>query len=372
MTSTRKNVTVRWSRLLWAAACVVTAVLLLALAGPARAETDPALLEKMQKSLENSVSVYERRYGEGSPKARFYTEELLDTYEASYGVRLSNPLGSMTVAEKRSVAVDIYQGDLDAQEMRYPRLYGKGYLSKKKLQELTDQYNRQYGDKYGITFENPLGAPTELDKMKFDVEQRPVLEARYQSELEKLRTYADKRWGKDSQAAKNYVQNYKSYYERKFSIVLENPYVGPTTEEMGALAQQQLDNLYQYLTDQGLTAQEIQDRVDTLRRYYESKYGVALADPAETGGASAQELVEGATPDHILNAYIKQSIRRLGGIITNERPVSTYVGNDYQVAAGFRKGMSIFDRRLLFRPPIGFPERHRPKKVAVISKEVVR
>ena len=75
------------------------------------------------------------------------------------------------------------------------------------------------------------------------------------------------------------------------------------------------------------------------------------------------------TPD---NTYVKDSIRRLGGIVTNERPVSTLLGDDFKVQAGFKTGVSIFDRKLMFRPPVGFPERRRPKRIAVVTKEVIQ
>jgi hypothetical protein len=69
--------------------------------------------------------------------------------------------------------------------------------------------------------------------------------------------------------------------------------------------------------------------------------------------------------------YVKSSIRRLGGVISNERPVTTYIDDHYDVRAGFRTGNSVYDRRLSVQPPVGFPERQRPRTMAIVSREVV-
>ena len=45
--------------------------------------------------------------------------------------------------------------------------------------------------------------------------------------------------------------------------------------------------------------------------------------------------------------YVKESIRRLGGIVARHRPVTTYVDETNKVLAGFGKGMSIMDRNLI-------------------------
>jgi len=45
--------------------------------------------------------------------------------------------------------------------------------------------------------------------------------------------------------------------------------------------------------------------------------------------------------------YLKESIRRLGGIVARKRPVTTYVDESNNVLAGFGKGMSIMDRNLI-------------------------
>ena len=45
--------------------------------------------------------------------------------------------------------------------------------------------------------------------------------------------------------------------------------------------------------------------------------------------------------------YIKDSIRRLGGIVSRQRPVTTYVDQDNNVVAGFKEGVSHMDRNLV-------------------------
>ncbi len=76
--------------------------------------------------------------------------------------------------------------------------------------------------------------------------------------------------------------------------------------------------------------------------------------------------------DPNIDSYLKNSFRRLGGIISNLRPVSTFIDADYRPAAGFLRGQSVFDRSLQFKPPVGFPGRRRPRKIATVSREVVQ
>lgn len=70
------------------------------------------------------------------------------------------------------------------------------------------------------------------------------------------------------------------------------------------------------------------------------------------------------------NGWTKSSLRRLGGIISNRRPVSAYINEDNVVTRGFISGKSIFDRRQLTNPPRGFPTLRRPRVLATILKEV--
>ncbi len=68
--------------------------------------------------------------------------------------------------------------------------------------------------------------------------------------------------------------------------------------------------------------------------------------------------------------FVKMSLRRLGGIISNERPVSAYIDSNNAVTRGFLYGKSVFDRRQLVNPPRGFPTLNRPRLVAYLFREV--
>jgi len=73
--------------------------------------------------------------------------------------------------------------------------------------------------------------------------------------------------------------------------------------------------------------------------------------------------------------FRKESLRRLGGIASNDRIVETYVqprgdGTSY-VDAGFTSGSVRFDFGLLFSPPPGFIEVPRPVTVSVAPVDVV-
>ncbi len=47
--------------------------------------------------------------------------------------------------------------------------------------------------------------------------------------------------------------------------------------------------------------------------------------------------------------YVKDSIRRLGGIVSRKRPVATYVDSSNNVGCGFREGVSIMDRNMILK-----------------------
>ena len=68
--------------------------------------------------------------------------------------------------------------------------------------------------------------------------------------------------------------------------------------------------------------------------------------------------------------WVKMSLRRLGGMTTNLRPVSTYVDGNSAVTRGFVYGKSIFDVRQRTTPPRGFPTLNRPRMLATILREV--
>jgi hypothetical protein len=63
-------------------------------------------------------------------------------------------------------------------------------------------------------------------------------------------------------------------------------------------------------------------------------------------------------------SYIKESLRRIGGIISNNRIVETYIkaakDGTASVAAGFKRGAMRFDFNLLHNPPPNFVEVPRP------------
>jgi hypothetical protein len=68
--------------------------------------------------------------------------------------------------------------------------------------------------------------------------------------------------------------------------------------------------------------------------------------------------------------WVKLSLRRLGSLITNWRPVSSYVDSSNTVTRGFVYAKSRFDSRQRINPPIGFPTLTRPRVVATVVKEV--
>ena len=84
-------------------------------------------------------------------------------------------------------------------------------------------------------------------------------------------------------------------------------------------------------------------------------------------GVSGDGTIVTLSPDASRPAsdYIKESIRRLGGIVSRQRPVTTYVDATNTVLAGFERGMSFMDRNLMIRnggnaaPPFVFQE-NRP------------
>jgi len=68
--------------------------------------------------------------------------------------------------------------------------------------------------------------------------------------------------------------------------------------------------------------------------------------------------------DYRTRRFRKDSLRRIGGVISNDRILETYIrpdgnGNAY-VDAGFRRGSMKFDFNLLFNPPPNFVEVPRP------------
>ena len=62
--------------------------------------------------------------------------------------------------------------------------------------------------------------------------------------------------------------------------------------------------------------------------------------------------------------FVNDSMRRIGGIISNNRVMETYVpprsDGTSKVSAGFKRGSVKYDTNLLFKPPPNFVEIPRP------------
>ena len=85
---------------------------------------------------------------------------------------------------------------------------------------------------------------------------------------------------------------------------------------------------------------------------------------AENEKADAYELTGYHT-----HRFVKDSLRRIGGIISNDRILETYIrprsdGTSY-VDAGFKRGSMRFDFNLMFNPPPNFVEVPRPVQISV-------
>lgn len=78
----------------------------------------------------------------------------------------------------------------------------------------------------------------------------------------------------------------------------------------------------------------------------------------------------GAVTTSSSGSYVKMSLRRLGGIISNERPVTTYVDSNNAVTRGFVFAKSIYDTRQRTNPPRGFPTMNRPRVIATMIREI--
>ena len=68
--------------------------------------------------------------------------------------------------------------------------------------------------------------------------------------------------------------------------------------------------------------------------------------------------------DYRTQRFVRDSLRRMGGIISNNRIIETYIrsrsdGTAY-VDAGFKRGRMRFDVSLIFSPPPNFVEVPRP------------
>jgi hypothetical protein len=74
--------------------------------------------------------------------------------------------------------------------------------------------------------------------------------------------------------------------------------------------------------------------------------------------------------------FVKDSLRRIGGVISNNRVMETYItqGKDgyAKVDAGFKRGDMQFDINLLFNPPPNFVEVPRPVVTSYVPIVLVR
>ena len=80
--------------------------------------------------------------------------------------------------------------------------------------------------------------------------------------------------------------------------------------------------------------------------------------------------------DYRSRSFVKESLRRMGGVISNNRILETYVTTDRhgyaQVSAGFKRGTMRYDINLLFNPPPNFVEVPRPVVTAFVPIVLVR
>ncbi|MCE9638031.1 MAG: hypothetical protein K8T90_20205 [Planctomycetes bacterium] len=72
----------------------------------------------------------------------------------------------------------------------------------------------------------------------------------------------------------------------------------------------------------------------------------------------------------VSNGFVKQSLRRLGGVISNQRPITTFVDSSNAVTRGFVFTKSIYDTRQRTNPPRGFPTLNRPRIMATLIREI--
>jgi hypothetical protein len=95
-----------------------------------------------------------------------------------------------------------------------------------------------------------------------------------------------------------------------------------------------------------------------------------LAKSAQVAVDGVSVASDGTVSPQSSGAFVKQSLRRLGGIVSNKRPVSSYVDSNNAVTRGFVHGKSVFDVRQRVAPPRGFPTLNRPRMLAMVLREV--
>ena len=95
-----------------------------------------------------------------------------------------------------------------------------------------------------------------------------------------------------------------------------------------------------------------------------------LAKKAQVAISGIKVKSNGEVVEKSSGSFVNESLRRLGGIVSNRRPVSAFINADNNVSRGFVYGKSIFDRRQLINPPRAFPSLNRPRLVAYLFREI--
>ncbi len=115
----------------------------------------------------------------------------------------------------------------------------------------------------------------------------------------------------------------------------------------------------------GISGFEISEDGEPVKNHY---YGLEWEET----------LVEAAYDytDYKTKTFRKDSLRRLGGIVSNDRILETFIGqrNDGTafVDAGFKRGRMRYDYNLLFNPPPNFVEVPRPVVTSIVPIYFVR
>jgi hypothetical protein len=79
-----------------------------------------------------------------------------------------------------------------------------------------------------------------------------------------------------------------------------------------------------------------------------SSSGATSGSPSSTSGPEPTSNPM-ATPPTTADAYLKRSLRRLGGMVSRGRPVSTLVSEDNKPIVGFETGLAVMDPNLLIK-----------------------
>jgi hypothetical protein len=108
----------------------------------------------------------------------------------------------------------------------------------------------------------------------------------------------------------------------------------------------------------------------------------------DTNGEPIKDVYYGLTPEqrereeaynqtaYKASAFKKESLRRLGGIVSNDRILETYIkaksDGTSTVDSGFKRGNMRFDYNLLFNPPPNFVNVPRPVAISIAPVYFVR